>query len=158
MIRVGLDTNILAYLAGVDRGGADAGKIDRAREVIARLRSGARFIVPTQTLGELFTVLLRTGLARDEARALVLRFDQAFEAADSGRATMMSALDMAVTAQVQVWDALIVNAAADAGCAMLLSEDMQDGFTWRGLTIVNPLTPTPHAKLAAMLNPESFQR
>jgi predicted nucleic acid-binding protein len=64
---------------------------------------------------------------------------------------MMAAMDMAVIHRFQVWDALIVNAAAGAGCAMLLSEDMQDGFTWRGLTIINPLAEPPHAKLAAML-------
>jgi predicted nucleic acid-binding protein len=155
MIRVALDTNILAYLAGVDRGGADAGKIDRAREVTTRLGGKARLIAPTQALGELFTVLLRTGLARDEARALVIRFGETFEAADSERGTMMAAMDMAVTAKVQLWDALIVNAAAEAGCALLLSEDMHDGLTWRSLTIVNPLVDPAHEKLASILAPGS---
>jgi predicted nucleic acid-binding protein len=34
-------------------------------------------------------------------------------------------------------------AAAQAGCRLLLSEDMQDGFTWRGVTIRNPFAATP---------------
>jgi hypothetical protein len=34
---------------------------------------------------------------------------------------------------------LIVTAAAEAGCALLLSEDMPDGFLTRGLTVINPL-------------------
>jgi len=30
-------------------------------------------------------------------------------------------------------------AAAGSGCRWLFSEDMQDGFIWRGVTIRNPL-------------------
>jgi predicted nucleic acid-binding protein len=46
---------------------------------------------------------------------------------------------------------MIVSAAADAGCALLLSEDMQHGFVARGLTVVNPLAETVHPKLAALV-------
>ncbi|WP_205963481.1 PIN domain-containing protein [Roseicella aquatilis] len=28
--------------------------------------------------------------------------------------------------------------AAEAECRLLLSEDIQDGFTWRGVTVRNP--------------------
>ena len=64
---------------------------------------------------------------------------------------MMAALDLAVLTQLQVWDALIVNTAADAGCAVLLTEDMQDGFRWRRLTIVNPLADQASDRLAVLL-------
>jgi len=46
---------------------------------------------------------------------------------------------------------LIVTAAAEAGCTMLLSEDMQDGFVTRGLTVANPLRDTLHSKLAGLI-------
>jgi predicted nucleic acid-binding protein len=36
------------------------------------------------------------------------------------------------------WDALIVAAAQAAGCAYLLSEDLQDGQRFDGVTIVDP--------------------
>jgi predicted nucleic acid-binding protein len=42
-------------------------------------------------------------------------------------------------------------AAADAGCRLLLSEDLQEGFTWRGVTVVNPFADTRHPLLAALL-------
>ena len=90
MIRVGLDTNILAYLAGVDRGVDDADKIDRARAVMARLGGTVWFVVPTQVLGELFNVLTRTGLSREAAKAIVVRFHDTFEPASGGAATMMA--------------------------------------------------------------------
>ena len=151
MIRVGLGTKILAYLAGVDRGVDDADKIDRARDVMARLGGTVWFVVPTQVLGELFNVLTRTGLSREAAKAIVVRFHDTFEPASGGAATMMAALDLAVLTQLQVWDALIVNTAADAGCAVLLTEDMQDGFRWRGLTLINPLSDQASDNLARLL-------
>lgn len=39
------------------------------------------------------------------------------------------------------YDALIVAAAAEAGCVVLLSEDLQDGREVAGLTIRNPFKP-----------------
>ena len=36
-------------------------------------------------------------------------------------------------------------------CRLLLSEDLQEGFTWRGVTVVNPFAPTLHPVLAALL-------
>ena len=48
---------------------------------------------------------------------------------------------------------MILSAASNADCQILLSEDMQDGFTWGGVTIVNPFLEKPNPLLAALLNP-----
>lgn len=151
MTRIGLDTNILVYLAGVDRGDGDAAKIDRTRRLLEDLSPRATFVAPTQTLGELFAVLTRLGWSREEAREMAVRFQSTFEIADAGQSAMLSAMDLAVTAQLQIWDALIVNAAAEAGCAILLTEDMQDGFVWRGMTLVNPLAERMPQALAGLM-------
>ena len=34
---------------------------------------------------------------------------------------------------------------------LLLSEDLQDGFTWRGVTVANPFSASPHPLLAGLL-------
>lgn len=52
MTRVALDSNILAYLAGVSRSAEDEPKIVRVRELIGRLGNNASLIAPTQTLGD----------------------------------------------------------------------------------------------------------
>jgi hypothetical protein len=39
--------------------------------------------------------------------------------------------------RLSFWDAIMLVAAADAGCRLLASEDMRDGFTWRGVTVCN---------------------
>ena len=40
--------------------------------------------------------------------------------------------------RIAFWDALIIQAALTAGCARLLSEDLQHGFEIDHLTVVNP--------------------
>ena len=61
------------------------------------------------------------------------------------------ALTLANDHQLQVWDSIILSAAIETGCSILMSEDMQHGFTIRGLTIINPLIEPVHPKLAALL-------
>jgi predicted nucleic acid-binding protein len=41
--------------------------------------------------------------------------------------------------------------AADTGCRLLLSEDMQNGFTWNGVTVANPFATIRHPLLDAIL-------
>lgn len=96
-------------------------------------------------------MLRRGGASPEQAREIVLRYAEAFAPSPSEGQTVVAALELAVDHRFQFWDALIVTSAVDAGCSMLLSEDMQDGFVVRGLTIANPLAATPHAKLAALL-------
>jgi predicted nucleic acid-binding protein len=62
-------------------------------------------------------------------------------------AVLSRGMDVAVAHNLAIWDAIILAAAAEAGCRMLLSEDIQDGFTWGGVTIVNPFAPQPHKLL-----------
>lgn len=150
MIRVALDTNVLAYLAGVDRHPSDSGKIGIARRLIGALGDRAALIAPVQALGELFVVLSRAGASRPEARDIVMQMHAAFAHADTGIATLLSALDAGVAHQLQVWDAIILTAAAEAGCTYLLSEDMHHGFAWRGTTILNPFSEPADKRLLAL--------
>jgi predicted nucleic acid-binding protein len=48
------------------------------------------------------------------------------------------ALELAALHHYHIYDALLLAAAIDAGCAMLYSEDMQDGHTIGPVTIRNP--------------------
>lgn len=152
MQRVALDTNILAYVAGVERIPADKDKVEKARQLFAQLADAASLIVPVQTLGELFIVLSRASTPADEARGIVLEFSQSLETVDSSAAIAEAALDLVVDHHLQYWDALILSAAASARATLLLSEDMQDGFVWRGVTIVNPFAPLRHRKLVALID------
>lgn len=70
---------------------------------------------------------------------------------DSTTAAMMGAMDLVVEHKFSIWDALVLSVAADAGCRLLLSEDLHEGFTWRGVTIVNPFAPVQHPLLKALM-------
>lgn len=152
MTRVALDSNILAYLAGVSRSSADEEKIEQVRQIVRRLGDAASLIAPAQTLGELFVVLRRGGASAEDARAILLEFAEAFGTSASETRTALAAADLVVDHKLQFWDALIVMAAAEAGCTLLLSEDMQHGFVTRGLTIIDPLRVETHPRLAVLLD------
>lgn len=43
---------------------------------------------------------------------------------------MPQAASLPVDHQMRIWDAIVLATAAEAGCELLLTEDLQDGFTW----------------------------
>lgn len=144
---VALDTNILAYAEGVN----GAGKRDEALALLRRLPQGA-VVVPTQALGELFNVLvLKAKRPRDTARAAVMAWRDSYAVSETSAAVMINAIDLATEHETKVWDAVMMSAAAEADCRLLLSEDLQDGFTWRGVTVTNPFGARPHVLLQGLL-------
>jgi predicted nucleic acid-binding protein len=145
-----LDTNILVYADALN--GAE--QQQRIIATLARLDRRS-LVLPTQVLGEFFNVMTRKfNKPRSEARERVGAWSRRFtrHAADSG--TFERALDAAAMHDLQIWDALILATAADAGCHMLLSEDMQHGFVFHGVTVINPFADPAHPLLADALRYE----
>jgi predicted nucleic acid-binding protein len=68
---------------------------------------------------------------------------------------MLAAADLAMDHQLTIWDAVILSAASQAGCRLLLSADLQDGFTWGGVTVVNPFSSPGHDLLHALLGADA---
>lgn len=150
MTRVALDSNVLAYLAGVSRSEEDEAKITQARSLIEQLAKEVTLVAPAQALGELFVVLRRSGADANEARAILIEFADAFATSESDLSSVLTAADLVIDHKLQFWDSLILTAAANAGCTLLLSEGMQNAFVTRGLTIVDPFAKPLHPKLAAL--------
>ena len=146
-MRLALDTNILVYAEGVN--GLSVKKT--AVDVIRKLSPDETF-VPVQVLGELFYVLVRkAGLKRESARTAILSWHDDFPVIETSRAILLAAADLSVDHGLRIWDAVILAAAASAGCRMLLSEDMQEGFTWNGVTVTNPFSAKKHRLLEELL-------
>ena len=125
--------------------------------VVQKLPEGS-VLLPVQTLGELFNLLIRkAGRAPAKARKAILSWRDAFPLIETSAEVMLAAADLATDHQLSIWDAVILSAAAEAGCRLLLSEDLQEGFTWKGVTVTNPFSTPKHELLAALLaaNPES---
>jgi predicted nucleic acid-binding protein len=149
--RVAYDTNILVYLQGIQNHPDDAAKIEAARSLHRRLAANCVCVAPQQALGELYSVLVRDTRDRELARERLLRSLNEFDAIAPTVETFADAIDLATDHKLQFWDALIVVTAANGGCSLLLSEDMQDGFAWRGVTVVNPFAKKMHKRLARVL-------
>lgn len=146
-MKVALDTNVLAYAEGVN--GAE--KRDIILELVRKIPQEAA-IIPVQVLGELYNVLVRKAARPPvEVRDALLSWRDAFAVAAATQDVMMMAADLATDHRFSIWDAVILSAASQAGCRLLLSEDLQDGFTWGGVTVVNPFASPRHALLNALV-------
>ncbi len=149
-MRIALDTNVLAYAEGIN--GVE--RRDAALALIRRVPQEA-VVVPVQVLGELFNVLVRKGgKSRGEARDALLSWRDTFPVVETSPEVMLAAVDLATDHQFGIWDAIILSAASQSGCRLLLSEDLQEGFTWAGVTVVNPFSTPRHALLLALSEEE----
>lgn len=147
MLAVALDTNVLAYAEGA----GDEARRAQAVALLSRLPEQA-VVLPVQVLGELFRVLVgKLNQSASQARDSVLRWSDAFAVRDSTFAAMQSAFDLSAAHGLAIWDSLILSVAAEQRCRVLLSEDLQQGFTWRGTTVVDPFARPAHALLADLL-------
>jgi predicted nucleic acid-binding protein len=147
-LKIALDTNILAYGEGVN----DAEKRDAVFELLDDLPQGST-VVPVQVLGELFNVLVRKARrSRAETRDALLAWRDTFPTVETTPEVMLAAVDLATDHHFSIWDAVILAAASQAGCRLLLSEDLQDGFTWGGVTVVNPFAAPRHPLLSSLLD------
>lgn len=146
-MNVAIDTNVLVYAEGLN----GVAKKAVALEVLDRL-SPETTMIPVQVLGELFNVLVKKGRrTRRDAAAAILSWGDVFPLIESSGDVLLAAADLSDAHRLGIWDAAIVSAAADARCRMLLSEDLQEGFTWRGVTVTNPFGSPRHPLLAAQL-------
>ena len=141
--RIALDSNILVNAEAVN----GIARQRQAVELVAGL-DAEEVVIPVQALGELFTVLTRkAGWAPASARAAILTWSTAYQVATTSPEVLVDAMELAVSHRFSLWDAVMVATAAQNGCQLLWSEDMQNGFIWRGVTIRNPFAAAalPHA-------------
>ena len=146
-MKLALDTNVLAYAEGTN----GAGMRDKAIELIQQLPQTG-ILLPVQILGELFNVLVRKAKRRPaRARAAVLSWRDAYPVIETSEVVMVSAMDIAADHGLTIRDSVVLAACAEAECRLLLSEDLQHGFTWRGVTVVNPFSSQRDPVLVSLL-------
>lgn len=130
-----LDTNVLVYLFDND----EPVKQRRAREI---LESGKldEFVLSTQVLSEFYVTVTRK-LARaldPEHASEAIDWLGSFSMVFADTALVKSAIHYSRTAQLSYWDSLVVAAANRAGCARLLSEDLNGGQQIGTVRVENP--------------------
>jgi predicted nucleic acid-binding protein len=130
------DTNILVYADDDD----SPAKQRVARDLWLEHRRAGTGVVSLQVLQEYFvTVTRKLKLDPRSARRKVELLSE-FDVATPEVADILAAIDLHRLHAFSFWDALVVRAAKQAGCRVLLSEDFQSGHEIDGLRVVNPFT------------------
>jgi predicted nucleic acid-binding protein len=134
IVRSFLDSNIFVY--------ADDHRFPekqaKAADLFAMARHSGLGVISTQVMQEYFSVVTsKVHVPAEIARrrvALMSRLD----VVQIDPALILAAIDLHRLHHLSFWDALIVQAAAAAGCRQLLTEDMAAGSHIAGVEIVNP--------------------
>jgi len=134
--RFTLDTNLLVYSAD-----NSAGVRQRiAGEIVDRAVDRDCWLT-LQALSEFYFAVTRKRIAPpDEAAALAGAWLEAFPTIAATRGAVRAALGAAAAGRASYWDALLVATAAEAGCSVILTEDMADGAMLAGIRIHNPFS------------------
>jgi predicted nucleic acid-binding protein len=135
--RVFVDTNVLVYLFDA----RVAAKQRRAAELFEMLGTDAYTpVVSTQVLQEAFVALTRKlSVEAKEALAILRQLeDSGVTIQTVGVPVVWRAATRVIKDKLSFWDALIVEAALEADCGVLYSEDLQTGRVFEGLVVANP--------------------
>lgn len=142
-----VDTNVLLY--GEDA--ADPAKHLAARAWLRALWVGRCGRVSTQVLNEFYvnaTRKLKPAMPPGDARAEVRRY-QRWQPWVVDQATVETAWALESRFLLNYWDALMVAAAQQQGCTLLLTEDLQHDQQIDSVRIVNPFVVGPELLDAA---------
>ncbi len=134
-----VDTNVLVY--GFDE--SDPVKQQRASDVMRVLwasRSGRLSHQVLQEFYDMVTRKLNPALSRSRAREEI-RDLLAWQPVRPAEALLEDAWYIEDHFGLSWWDSSIIAAARAADCAVLLSEDLQDGLDIEGLRVTNPFSP-----------------
>jgi predicted nucleic acid-binding protein len=133
-----VDTNVLVYA----RDTRDASKHVKAAEWIRMLWNEQRGRTSVQVLSEYYDVITRKfarQVSREDAWDDVQRF-LAWNPQSIDEDVLVNARGIEQRHRISWWDSLIVAAARAQGCVLLLTEDLQDGANYSGLSVRNPFT------------------
>lgn len=136
--RFTLDTNLLVY--SVDNTAGVRHQL--AREIVDRAVDSECWLT-LQALGEFYVAVTRKGMMPPaDAAAQAADWLELFPTIAASAAAVRVALGIVAVGRASYWDAVLVATAAEAGCAVVLTEDMSDGRVLGGLRIHNPFDPS----------------
>ena len=135
--RLTLDANVLVYAVDTREPSKQAAAI----EIIvaaARMRSK----LGLQAIGEFYVASTRkVKVTPAVARRRVEYLLSTFEVFQHTRASIAEAAAQAAARRYFFWDAVLLASADEAGCTVMLSEDMHDGAKFGNIVVRNPFGP-----------------
>jgi len=131
-----VDSNVVVY--AYDR--SAPGKQAVAQDLLKQGVLDAGIVISVQVLGEFFNAVTRRiekPMTADEAREAVDRI-KVIPVTDLDLQLVERAIDTHQQYHISYWDSMIVASAEKAGCTEILSEDLNEGQSYHGITVVNP--------------------
>ena len=128
------DTNILVYAHGRE----DEAKRDLARACVDEAIAEDEFVVSAQVLAEFYWTAWRLKVIGPPKAEALVRLWSEHDVVVQTPDLILRAIGLHREHSIAFWDALIVQAALDARCGLLLSEDLQHGRRFGDLEIRNP--------------------
>ncbi len=131
-----VDTNVLIYAEDRDAGE----RHEIARDLIVELWNTRTGVVSVQVLQEFFVNITRKPkkpLSASRALDIVKEY-LTWEVVENSPALLVASIELHQKAQLSFWDASIVQAALEAGCSRLYTEDLNAGQRFGKLVLENP--------------------
>jgi predicted nucleic acid-binding protein len=131
-----VDTNVLVYAEDVD----EKRKHGVARDLVSGLWRTREGVVSVQVLQEFFVTVTRKiphPLPAKKALEIVREY-LTWKVVDNTGGLLTGAVELQQKAKLSFWDALVVQAAVNANCDKLYSEDLNNGQVFGATTVVNP--------------------
>ncbi len=144
---VSIHTNVLIY--SIDS--SDAAKQEIADGVVERLIA-ARGCMPLQCLSEFHALTTRKRLITPhQAERVVERMLMSLVIMSAEALDVVEAMHLQQQHGMQYFDALLIATARRVGCTLFLTEDMQHGRSFGGITVDNPFRSDFRAERAIPL-------
>lgn len=146
-MKVAFDSNIIIYAEGL----TEDLRNERAQKLLAAIAPD-QIVIPVQSVSEtLYWLINRAKLPRADASERAQFWLSNYVSQAVTVAVMMGAMEAVSMQGLQVFDAIILSCAVEAGAQVLFSEDMQHGFRWRGVTVINPFLAEPHPLIKSLI-------
>ena len=132
------DANILIY--AINR--TEVEKQSQAQTLLQSAIENDTGVISVQVISEFFTISTSPRRTRPP-----LSFEEATQVIEQVCVLPVVALDLSLVRralatcrryQISYWDGLIIAAAERAGCARLITEDLNAGQSYNGVVVVNP--------------------
>ena len=131
-----VDTNVLVYAHDDSAGG----KRDQARALVEQLWESRDGCLSVQVLQEFFVTVTRKiakPLDAETAKAIVADLSRWYLHVPAAH-DVLAAIGIHQRTGISFWDAMIVRSAAEIGCIVLYSEDLNAGQEYSGVSVENP--------------------
>ncbi|MEM1408873.1 MAG: PIN domain-containing protein [Bacteroidota bacterium] len=130
-----IDTNILLYLFS----DTESDKRNKVKTFLKSISPQNTVTWSTQVIQEFYQVMTsKFGKDPQKVKSIVRQFS-AFELNVNNLGTIEQAIDIQTLHKFSFWDSLVISAALQTHCTVLLTEDLNHGQKVDGVLIHNPL-------------------